>query len=135
MGKKSIANVLDIESWRIVNLKCGNGSIITTFDLLPPDEGIHVNATAMLKKDIDTLASKVESGNFQVEIESDDGTKENISVVPDHPVINRDITEVSRTAKSEEDSDSSDLLPLYIVIGVIAGIGLLVFLFLAIKYK
>merc|ERR1712080_587429 len=57
--KNAIVLVLNVEEWRVQNVTCRNGSIITTFRLLPPDEDINDDAIVVFNKDLDTLRGLV----------------------------------------------------------------------------
>jgi len=130
--KNAIVLVLNVEEWRVQNVTCRNGSIITTFRLLPPDEDINDDAIVVFNKDLDTLRGLVAKGDFAVVIGGTDQI-----LVRTNQTIGVDIQETSVTLQSAEDDGGTDkLLPLYITIGVLLGLGLIgLLVYLGIKYN
>ena len=126
--KKTIVESLDVEEWRVRNVKCREGSIITTFEFLPPDEGIHDNATMIFKSDIQKLKTAVETGTLIVMIGDD------IRIYVNR---NRTMTwNVITVPRAGPQGGGTSLLALYIFFGVaivIASLGLSVYL--SIKYE
>lgn len=66
--KTGIVKALNVEEWRVMNVTCKSGSIITTFSFLPPDESESLDGRSVLEDDIKRLSESVKSGTFVVKI-------------------------------------------------------------------
>jgi len=129
--KKSIVQALSIEDWRVQNVSCTNGSIITTFLLFPPNEGTADEAAEILNQDINQLQKVVEDGTLSVDIA---GLDSEIHVVSNQTIIFEFIGlgEVGESTKEEKRKIGS----YFVAIGVILGVGIIVIaLFIAKKYR
>jgi len=128
--RTSIASNLNVEEARVVEVECTRGSIITTFMYLPPeDETNSTRAVEILNADMKKLQKDVEAGNFKVNI---NGLSESISVEKNQKFEPKFIAGEKGQSKNETESN---LLPLWIVLGVVGGLGLIAIIaFVAIKY-
>merc|ERR1712193_235159 len=128
--RTSIASSLNVEEARVVEVECTRGSIITTFMYLPPeDETNSTRAVEILNADMKKLQKDVEAGNFKVNI---NGLSESISVEKNQKFEPKFIAGEKGQSKNETESN---LLPLWIVLGVVGGLGLIAIIaFVAIKY-
>merc|ERR1712113_1091429 len=127
--KKSIVSTLNVDDWRVTNVTCTNGSIITTFNLLPPDEAQVTNALDVLDQDISNLQKVVEHGSFTV-------TAGGLPVtVTKNQTLSFELVNPTDVGASTTEEDS-DLTPLYVTLGALGGIALIAGLvYLALKYK
>jgi len=127
--KKSIVSTLSVDDWRVTNVTCTNGSIITTFKLLPPDEAQVTNALDVLAQDIANLQKVVEDGSFTV-------TAGGLPVtVTKNQTLSFELVNPTDVGASTTEEDS-DLTPLYVTLGALGGIALIAGLvYLALKYK
>merc|ERR1712121_234659 len=97
--KESLVNALQVDEWRIQNVTCSNGSIITTFSFLPPEEGKVNDTRTVLTDDIANLKAIVKSGNLVVKV-GDQEIKVDKSREVKDVIIDDVITEESRTGDS-----------------------------------
>ncbi|XP_065649298.1 uncharacterized protein LOC100202590 isoform X4 [Hydra vulgaris] len=126
--KMSIVAVMQIEFWRIRNMSCSNGSIISSFQFLPSDVYENSDPVLTFNDDLQRLSNHVSNGDLLVTL--NDG----FQLTVDTTYFSYSVSVVTSDNSDEEHHHSE--LGVIIAGGVVGGLGFfIVIVYLFKKFK